>query len=179
VLVAITTEGKLAVAGLAGLFILFAILCAFVFPRRNPDFPGNRLGLFVFVTILLFLGTMSGIVFFAKEEEHGAEAAGTHATETETGGETTTEPTGGGGQPSGDATAGEAIFKSAGCVSCHTLQAAGATGTVGPDLDQAKPDEALVIERVTNGAGAMPSFKGQLSEQQIKDVAAYVVQSTR
>jgi cytochrome c553 len=176
VLVAITNEGKLAVAVLAGLMIVFAIFSAFWFPRRNPDFPGNRLGLFIFVSVLLFLGTMSGIVFFATEEEegHAAEPAETHTTET--GGGTTTEA--GGGAPSGDAAAGEAVFKSAGCVSCHTLEAAGATGTVGPNLDEAKPDEALVIERVTNGAGAMPSFKDQLSEQQIQDVAAYVVQST-
>jgi mono/diheme cytochrome c family protein len=178
VLVAITTEGKLGVGILAGLLIVFAILSAFVFPRRNPDFPGNRLGLFVLVTIVLFVGTMSGIVFFAKEEEgHGAEATETHATggETETGGETTT---GGGGEAAGDPTAGEAVFKSAGCASCHTLEAAGATGAVGPNLDEAKPDHALVIERVTNGMGAMPSFKGQLSEKQIQDVAAYVVDAT-
>ena len=179
-LVAITNEGKLAVAVFAGLMIAFAIASAFWFPRRNPDFPGNRLGLFIFVSVLLFLGTMSGIIFFAKEEEegHAAEPAETHTTET--GGETTTGTTteAGGGAPSGDAAAGEAVFKSAGCASCHTLEAAGATGTVGPNLDEAKPDEALVIERVTNGAGAMPSFKDQLSEQQIQDVAAYVVQST-
>ena len=45
---------------------------------------------------------------------------------------------------------------------------------MGPNLDDAKPDAALVSERVTGGRGVMPSFKGQLSEQQIKDVAAYV-----
>jgi len=32
----------------------------------------------------------------------------------------------------------------------------------------------LVVERVTNGSGVMPPFKGTLSEQQIADVAAYV-----
>ncbi|MDQ3875074.1 MAG: c-type cytochrome, partial [Actinomycetota bacterium] len=32
----------------------------------------------------------------------------------------------------------------------------------------------LVVDRVTNGKGAMPSFKDQLSEKQIQDVAAYV-----
>ena len=78
----------------------------------------------------------------------------------------------------GDAAAGEAVFASAGCVSCHTLAAAGSTGTVGPNLDDAKPDHDLVVDRVTNGSGAMPSFSGTLSEQQIQDVAAYVVAST-
>jgi mono/diheme cytochrome c family protein len=74
----------------------------------------------------------------------------------------------------GNATAGKAVFASAGCTSCHTLKAAGATGTVGPNLDQAKPPYDLVVTRVTNGLGAMPSFKGQLSSGQIQDVAAYV-----
>jgi mono/diheme cytochrome c family protein len=78
----------------------------------------------------------------------------------------------------GDPTAGAAIFKKAGCVSCHTLAAAHATGTVGPNLDAAKPDYRLATARVTLGKGVMPSFKGQLSTQQIADVAAYVVKST-
>ena len=51
---------------------------------------------------------------------------------------------------------------------------AGSSGTVGPNLDDAKPDDDLVVERVTNGSGVMPSFADQLSEQEIKDVAAYV-----
>jgi len=88
---------------------------------------------------------------------------------------TTTQTTGGGEEQKGDATAGKAVFTgSSGCTGCHTLADAGATGTVGPNLDEAKPDYALVVTRVTNGQGAMPSFKGQLSDQQIQDVAAYV-----
>jgi mono/diheme cytochrome c family protein len=79
----------------------------------------------------------------------------------------------------GDPVAGKQVFETAGCKSCHTLADAGATGTVGPNLDQAKPPLALVVDRVTNGKGAMPSFSGQLSEKQIADVAAYVVQATR
>ena len=77
-------------------------------------------------------------------------------------------------------TAGAAIFKSAGCIGCHTLAAAHATGTVGPDLDTVspKPDFRLATARVTLGKGVMPSFKGQLTDQQIADVAAYVVKST-
>jgi mono/diheme cytochrome c family protein len=78
----------------------------------------------------------------------------------------------------GDPAKGAPIFKSAGCVSCHTLKAAGSTGTVGPNLDQAKPDYRLATARITLGKGVMPSFKGQLSDQQIADVAAYVVKST-
>jgi len=78
----------------------------------------------------------------------------------------------------GNATAGAAVFKSAGCESCHTLAAAHATGTVGPNLDQLKPDYRAVTAQVTNGGAAMPSFKSSLSTQKIADVAAYVVKST-
>jgi mono/diheme cytochrome c family protein len=78
----------------------------------------------------------------------------------------------------GDPTAGKTIFLSAGCTGCHTLADAKATGTVGPNLDQAKPDYRLVTARVTLGKGQMPSFKGQLSAQQIADVASYVVKAT-
>jgi len=66
------------------------------------------------------------------------------------------------------------VFASAGCGSCHTLADAGSSGTVGPNLDDAKPSADHVVEMVTNGAGVMPSFKDQLSQQQINDVAAYV-----
>jgi mono/diheme cytochrome c family protein len=78
----------------------------------------------------------------------------------------------------GDPTAGKKIFLSAGCTGCHTLADAKATGTVGPNLDQAKPDYRLATARVTLGKGQMPSFKSQLSAQQIADVAAYVVKAT-
>ena len=83
-------------------------------------------------------------------------------------------PPAGGGGGAGDAAAGKTVFESAGCASCHTLADAGATGAVGPNLDDAKPDAALVKERVTNGKAPMPPFKGQLSDAQIADVAAYV-----
>ena len=74
----------------------------------------------------------------------------------------------------GSATGGKTIFATAGCTGCHTLKAAGSSGTVGPNLDDAKPSKELVIDRVTNGQGGMPSFKGQLSEAQIQAVADYV-----
>jgi mono/diheme cytochrome c family protein len=78
----------------------------------------------------------------------------------------------------GNAAAGKTVFASAGCTGCHTLKAAGSTGTVGPNLDDAKPDYRLATARVTLGKGVMPSFKGQLSDQQIADVATFVVTST-
>jgi mono/diheme cytochrome c family protein len=78
----------------------------------------------------------------------------------------------------GDPVAGKHVFLTAGCTGCHTLKDAGSTGTVGPNLDQAKPPATLVYQRVTEGAGAMPSFKGKLSTKQIADVIAYVTKAT-
>ena len=79
----------------------------------------------------------------------------------------------------GDATNGATVWESAGCATCHTLEAAGATGAVGPNLDDLQPDMDTVVEQVTNGGGGMPAFGDQLSEQEILDVAAYVVESTQ
>ncbi|HET7368275.1 MAG TPA: c-type cytochrome [Gaiella sp.] len=98
------------------------------------------------------------------------------ATETSGGGETTTgggETTTGGGT-TGDATNGEAVFASAGCGGCHTFSKAGSSGSIGPNLDDAAPSFDKVVTQVTNGGGPMPSFKDQLSEQEIRDVAAFV-----
>lgn len=70
-------------------------------------------------------------------------------------------------------TDGKSIFTTS-CGSCHTLSDAGTTGAVGPNLDDSRPSKALTVDRVTNGQGAMPSFKDSLDEQQIEAVADYV-----
>jgi mono/diheme cytochrome c family protein len=77
----------------------------------------------------------------------------------------------------GDAGAGETVFASGGCGACHTLAAAGASGTVGPNLDDAKPSYELAVERITLGQGGMPAFGEQLEPQQIADVAQFVSSS--
>ncbi|MBN9495050.1 cytochrome c [bacterium] len=70
---------------------------------------------------------------------------------------------------------GKEVF-TANCGSCHTLQAAGTTGTVGPDLDELEPDLATVEHQVVNGGGPMPAFgkEGILNAKEIKAVATYV-----
>ncbi len=94
---------------------------------------------------------------------------------TGTGTGTTGTGTTGTGTPQGNATAGKAVFTgSSGCGGCHTLSDAGATGTVGPNLDDLKPSFAAVQQQVINGGGAMPPFKDTLTPQQIADVSAYV-----
>jgi mono/diheme cytochrome c family protein len=70
---------------------------------------------------------------------------------------------------------GRRVFANSGCGVCHTLSDAGATGAAGPSLDRdPNLSEGLVVERVTNGEGAMPAFIGQMSPGDMAAVAAYV-----
>ncbi len=124
------------------------------------------------LALALVLLVPLGLVACGGEED----AAPTAETVEGTLPEDTTEDAGAGLE--GDASAGEELFASNGCGSCHSLDAAGTSGNIGPNLDEAQPDFELAVDRITNGAGAMPPFKGQLSDQQIADVAAYVVEST-
>jgi mono/diheme cytochrome c family protein len=180
VLVGLTSGQKLGLVVVAGVFIGFALLSAFVLPRRDPNFPGRGLRWFVVVSVLLLVSMLTAMVVLAREEEEGEEAvpaetqpSETEPAETEPAETEPAETTGGEGDPA----AGKQVFDSAACGGCHTLADAGSTGTVGPNLDEAKPDRALVLDRVTNGKSAMPSFREQLSEEQIANVAAYVVQA--
>jgi mono/diheme cytochrome c family protein len=173
----------------AAVFIVFALTVALVVPRARPDFPAKRLGIFLAVCIALFAAQMTAVVLLAEvgeeeaahEETQPAEPGPTEPsptepspteptpTEEETTGPTDTT------EAAGDPVAGKEVFVgSAGCAGCHTLADAGSTGTIGPNLDATSPSYDKAVERVTNGASPMPSFKDTLSEQQIQDVAAYV-----
>jgi cytochrome c551/c552 len=97
----------------------------------------------------------------------------------------------------GDANAGKAVFASNGCGSCHTLAAAGATGTIGPDLDKevtgdAKKDNmplgAFIKQSITDPTAftasggpwttPMPTtFGSSLSASQIDDLVALIESS--
>jgi mono/diheme cytochrome c family protein len=110
------------------------------------------------------------------DDDEGSATTETVATTAETTtAETATEAT---GTAQGDAEAGKAVFASAGCSGCHTLEEAGSSGSVGPKLDGLNLSFDKVKEQVENGGGAMPAFKGQLTDQQIADVAAFVSQAS-
>jgi cbb3-type cytochrome c oxidase subunit III len=78
--------------------------------------------------------------------------------------------------PSQLGTDGKTIFQ-AECASCHTLAAANTHGTIGPNLDQLKPSQAIVQHQVEVGGGVMPAFKGKLTDAQITAVAKFVSSS--
>ena len=118
--------------------------------------------------------TVQGEVTTTETTTTETEPTTSESTATETTSESTTTETGA-TPPKGDPVAGKAIFLGAsGCTGCHTLADAGSSGTVGPNLDDAKPSFNLAYDRVTNGQGGMPSFGTSLTDQQRADVAAYV-----
>jgi cytochrome c6 len=184
------TGWEIGLLSTAVVFIILALVASMVVPRSRPEFPSRYLGWFIAGCIVLFVGQMTAVILLAEVGEEHEAAAETEPTETEpTATETTetdttetepteTEPTetmltppGGAGDP----VAGKEVFLGdSACGSCHTLADAGTSGTIGPNLDESQPPAELVVDRVTNGSGVMPSFSDSLSEQQIQDVAAYV-----
>jgi mono/diheme cytochrome c family protein len=84
---------------------------------------------------------------------------------------------GGGGGTAGGGNDPKALFSSAGCSGCHTFKAAGATGNVGPNLDESSIDQAGAIKQITNGGGGMPPFKDKLKPDQIDALAKFVVEN--
>ena len=78
------------------------------------------------------------------------------------------------GASKGDPVAGKKLFASAGCQGCHTFKAAGSTGTRGPDLDEASPSVGKVMRQLEHPGGLMPSFADKLSEDEKRNLAAFV-----
>jgi cytochrome c553 len=74
----------------------------------------------------------------------------------------------------GDAVSGKRLFAEHGCGGCHTFAAAGSSGTTGPDLDTALPSARTVVRQLSQPGGLMPSFAGELSEREKRDLAAFV-----
>jgi mono/diheme cytochrome c family protein len=74
---------------------------------------------------------------------------------------------------SANARAGATVFAETGCGACHTLAAAGASGDVGPSTSSGRPTRTSAA-KFESGGGVMPAYKGDLSAQQIRDVAAFV-----
>lgn len=182
-LLALSSGQKAGLVAMGVAFVAFALVASMVVPRYRPDFPGRYLGLFIAVVVLFTAGMLATVVVVAKESGE-KEAAVPRPGETAPPASETAPPPAETAPPpaetpTGDAAAGKRVFASTGCGGCHTLADAGTRGTVGPNLDQARPDLALILDRVTNGKGVMPPFKGSLSEKQIRDVAAYVFQATR
>ena len=155
-LLTITTTGKVTLLIVAGAFIAWALITAIWIPKRNPEFPVTMTA-FVLVSALFFVAQMGAVYWVTSTQEveteavegGGGETTPAETTPTETAGETTGKTPDPG--VDADVVAGKEVFATAGCEGCHTLADAGAKGNVGPNLDDAKPSLALVVDRVTNG----------------------------
>jgi mono/diheme cytochrome c family protein len=202
VVLALATSNKIWLALFAGVFIVFALLSSFVFPRRRPDFPGeDGRKWFIVATLALFVAMLFAVNVFAKEDEepHAEKAAETGTTtqpgvtestptETAPGTESTpTETTP--GTAEGDPAAGKTLFTSQGCGGCHAFGPAGTNATVGPNLDEALQGkdaeftrEAIVDPNaeVAQGyaEGIMPGdYDQKLSDEQLADLVAFLSSS--
>ena len=119
----LSTSHEIGLATVGGLFIAFALLSSFFFPRFKADFPTKKgLRWYLPLSFLFFAAMLSAVLVFGKENKVAAAMITTGVQ----------SPAYANGNP----VAGEAVFKTAGCSACHTFTPAGATGTIGPDLDQ-------------------------------------------
>jgi cytochrome c oxidase subunit 2 len=97
----------------------------------------------------------------------------------------------GGGAAGTLAAEGKQIFDEQGCSGCHTLEAAGATGTIGPDLDEELRGESpgFIRDSIVDpdaelaqgfNRGIMPdNFGDALSPEELDTLVEYLSQSTQ
>ena len=161
------------ILGVAALvLVVFSLVVSLVIPRRDAGFPGLNIRVFTVVAVLLVVVMLAAVeVFGEAHESEGAEH--TESGETDTGQQG--DNGGGGGGGGGDAAAGEEI--SSPTAAASHARAGRTTGNIGPNLNDSSFDQGAVEEQVTNGGGEMPPFGGQLSEEEIQNVAAFVVAS--
>jgi mono/diheme cytochrome c family protein len=174
----LSTSHEIGLAVVGGLFISFALLSAFFFPRFKPDFPTKK-GLFWYLPLsfLFFIAMLGAVLVFGKEQKV-AEAGITTGPQSPV-------------YANGDPVAGKTVFKTAGCIACHTFTPAGSTGTIGPDLDQLPLYAAQAGQQlrpytvnaiispppsdVPGAVDAMPAtFLSSLGAKKVADVVAFL-----
>jgi mono/diheme cytochrome c family protein len=203
---------------IGGALVLIALAISFI-GMRSESFPSNnvlRLGI-VFVAAVV-IATAYGAVKSSQDEQQKREDEQNQVASSEadqiavsdtrasgvpdTGGsqapgarqESDTSQAGSGSTAtpigSGDAQAGAQIFVDQGCGSCHSLQAANAKGTIGPNLDEALADKdtAFIETSIVDPSafveqgfqdGIMPQdFGDVLSPDDLANLVAYLSQST-
>lgn len=189
-LAALSDAQKAGIAGMGAAFIIFALVSAFVIPRRMPNFPGAR-GVWPYVGLAVtFFVAMMVVVVFVGREKSEAKAGVTPPPPA-------TSPTGAPPPPApgpkGNPAAGKAVFVANACGSCHTFKPAGSNGTLGPKLDNLAADaqkanrgpltryveesivkpNAYIVPKFP--ANVMPKTFGKtLSKQQLADLVAFL-----
>jgi cytochrome c551/c552 len=189
-----------------GIALVIAALILSGVGLRWGSFPPNRGALLGITALIAAMVLATGAFAWMNAEEEQDEHAAEHAAERQeafeeqqaeaeaeqVAEEPAPEPGGeaGGGEEAA-AAEGETLFTDLGCGGCHTLQAAGSTGTTGPVLDEtlSDKDEAYIRQSIVDpnaeiasgfGPDIMPQDYGQdLTPQEIDALVAYVSQSTR
>jgi cytochrome c553 len=143
--------------------------------RRAPT------GILVFGAVLVGFGLGIPALVIDDNTTDDSGGGGAAAVSPESGGgdqapeEASAQSGEGGGGGGGSASAeGKQIFTQS-CGTCHTLSDAGTSGSIGPNLDELKPDKARVVTAIENGGagtGAMPA--NIVTGQEAEAVAEYV-----
>lgn len=200
-LFALSTGHEIGLAVTGAIFIAFALLSSFVFPKLTPDFPTKKgLRWYLPLSVCFFAAMLAAVLVFGREKKEAAAAETTTAaaSTTTTSGSSTGSASAAPSAPyaNGDATAGKAVFASAGCSACHTFKPAASTGTVGPNLDDLADYASQAGEGLGNytvdaiihppakyvpkgfPTNAMPTtFGTSLSSKQIADLVAFLTAS--
>jgi cytochrome c oxidase subunit 2 len=195
VIAALSTGHMVGLVVVAAIFITFALVSSFVLPKREPDFPGNRMKLFIGICVVLFISMLAAVVIFGAEptEKHAGEtkttAAGALAP-------VTTAPAA--GAAAGDAANGKALYTSKTCSGCHSIDGSFIAGPSFKGLAGSKQtladgttvtvDHAYLVESIVdpgkqvakcpNCGPPSPMLAAikphQISESEANDLAAYI-----
>jgi cytochrome c2 len=175
---ALSTGHEIGLAVAGAIFIIFALLSSFVFPRLDPNFPGRKgLRWYIPVCFCFFAMMLASVIVFGREPKP-AQATTPPAPSVPTG---------------GNAAAGKTVFMTAGCSACHTFTPAGSKGTIGPNLDELKnyaskagvPFGAFALSAIISPpakyvppgfpTNVMPAtFKSSLTPKQLADLVAFL-----
>jgi cytochrome c551/c552 len=196
VIAALSTSHKIGLIVVAAVFISFALASSFLAPKRNADYPGARLKLFIGACVVLFAAMLSAVVVFGAEPKSTVARGGetTAPTSTAASSGTTTQAA-----ATGDPAKGEALYKgSLGCSGCHSIDGtfiagptfkglAGSTVTLS-DGSTVTADHAYLLQSIEDPAAKVvkcancgpPSpmasiiTPGKVSPQQAEDLVAYI-----
>jgi mono/diheme cytochrome c family protein len=170
-----------------GIALVLSALVLSALGLRSESFPPSRIVLAGVVAYFVALvgATTTFAVLNARDEQRKRDAEQVEATQEQTTTQAQATTT-----TAANAAAGKQVFAANGCGSCHTLKAAGSTGTVGPDLDEGLKGKTADFIResitdpnaeITEGfpANTMPdNFAGTINPADLDALVAFLAQST-